>query len=216
LKLGKSGGLFSYILASITALFLSTAAMAETPMVKVEGGEFKSGKEGATAKVGAFQIDKFEVTNADFQKSQKDFTFAEGKDNHPVTEVTYFDAEAYCKSLGKRLPTGAEWEKAARGTDGREYPWGSAFKTENANTLESGRTDTSPVGSYKDGASPSGAMDMSGNVWEWVDSWSSEEQKYRVVMGGSFFDKQENCKTYSILKSIPDDSHTYIGFRCAK
>jgi formylglycine-generating enzyme required for sulfatase activity len=200
----------------VMAFALSTRAAAESAMVKVEGGEFKSGEAGKMVKVPAFEIDKLEVTNEDYKKIQKDFSFPQGKEKHPVIEVTYFDAEAYCKAVKKRLPTGAEWEKAARGTDGRKYPWGAAFKTENANTLESGKNDTTPVGSFKDGVSPSGAMDMAGNVWEWVDQWVSDEKKYRVVMGGSFFDGQDKCAVYSVLKSIPDDSHTYIGFRCAK
>jgi len=204
------------VLAIACFMALSFSASAESDMIKVPGGEFKSGDKGVTAKVAAFEIDKHEVTNAEFKNFNKDFSIPDGKENHPVTEITYFDAEDYCKSLGKRLPTGPEWEKAARGEDGREYPWGNDFDSTKANTLESGLTNTSAVGAYAGGASPYGVLDMCGNVWEWVDQYSSDEKKYRIVMGGSFFDKKENSKAYSILKSIPDDSHTYIGFRCAK
>jgi len=199
-----------------TAFSFAAFASANSAMVKVPEGEFKSGEAGKPVKVAAFEIDKFEVTNEEYKNFQKDFHFPAGKEKHPVTEVTYFDAEAYCKAVGKRLPTGTEWEKAARGTDGRKYPWGNTFKTENANTMESGKTDTLPAGSFKDGASPYGAMDMAGNVWEWVDQWTADDKKYRTVMGGSFFDTQEKAMVFAILKSIPDDSHTYIGFRCAK
>ena len=211
-------GYFSRLLLAVCAVVISISApaFAESAMVKVPEGEFKSGEAGKPVKVAAFEIDKFEVTNEEYKNFQKDFSIPAGKEKHPVTEVTYFDAEAYCKAAGKRLPTGLEWEKAARGADGRKYPWGNVFKPENANTLESSKTDTSGVGSFKDGVSPYGAMDMSGNVWEWVDQWTSDEKKYRVVMGGSFFDSQEKAMVFSILKSIPDDSHTYIGFRCAK
>jgi len=185
-------------------------------MVKVAGGSFKSGKDQRPVKVNEFQIDKFEVTNAQYKKFQKDFAVPDGRGNHPVVEISYFDAEGFCKSVGKRLPTQAEWEKAARGEDGRTYPWGNEFNSANANTLESDINDTSPVGSYKSGKSPYGAMDMCGNVWEWVDSWSGNEKKYRILMGGSYFDDANKSATYSTLTSIPDDTHPYIGFRCAK
>ena len=202
--------------ACAMVMFAPAVAFAETAMAKIEAGEFKAGENKTTASTGAFEIDKFEVTHAEFKKFRPDHVIPEGKEKHPVTEVTYFDAEEYCDAAGKRLPTGAEWEKAARGTDGREYPWGDEFDTSKVNTIESGSNSTSPVGAFPAGASPSGAMDMSGNVWEWVDEWASDEKKYKTLRGGSFFDKKHLSKTYSVLKSIPDDSHTYIGFRCAK
>jgi len=198
------------------AFCISKAGAAESDMVKVAAGEIKQDQNGKAVKVGAFKIDKHEVTFAQFNSFNKEFEIPEGKEDHPITEVTFFDAEEYCKHVGKRLPTGAEWELAASGTDGRLYPWGNEFDSTKANTLESGRNGTSPVGAYPDGASPSGALDMSGNVWEWVDQYESSEKRYRLVLGGSFFDKKENCTNKSSLKSIPDDSHTYIGFRCAK
>lgn len=188
----------------------------EKDMVKITGGEFKSGEAMKTVSVKTFHVDKYEVTNKSFAKFSKDWETPSGRENHPAVEVTYFDAEAYCKSVGKRLPTALEWEKAARGSDGRVYPWGNDFDSAKANTADSEAGSTVAVGSYKSGASPYGVYDMSGNVWEWVDGWSGDDKKYRIVMGGSFFDDSNKAKVYSALQSIPDDSHTYSGFRCAK
>jgi formylglycine-generating enzyme required for sulfatase activity len=197
-------------------MFDSHAEGKEGSMIKIPGGEFKSGKDNKSANVKGFKIDKFEVTFAEFNSHDKDIAIPEGKENNPVSEISYFDAEGYCKSLGKRLPTRLEWEKAARGEDGRKYPWGNQFNIKNANTHESGAHGTVPVGSYKGGKSPYGVMDMSGNVWEWVNAWASKDKKYRIVMGGSYFEEKDNSTAYSNLRSIPDDIHGYIGFRCVK
>lgn len=196
-----------------------TTAAVEKSMIKIPNGEFKSGRGGHdlnVKKVKTFYIDKYEVTNAQFKKFRKEWDFPKGKENAPAIEVSYFDVEEYCKSVGKKVPTALEWEKAARGTDGRIYPWGNDFDPKKANTLESKIRGTTTVGSYPDGKSPYGVLDMSGNVWEWVDAWSSEEKQYRLVMGGSFFDNKTKATVFSTLQSIEDDMHTYIGFRCAK
>jgi len=185
-------------------------------MIKIPGATFKMGAEKKAVTVKGFSIDKYEVTNDAFKKFDKSYTSSEGKAQHPAVEMTYFEAEKYCKSVGKRLPTGAEWELAARGTDGRIYPWGNEFDSSKANTVESEKGDTTPVGSYKNGVSPYGVADMCGNVWEWVDQYLSSEKQYKLAKGGSFFDNQRNGKVYSVIQSIPDDMHTYVGFRCAK
>jgi formylglycine-generating enzyme required for sulfatase activity len=188
----------------------------DNPLIKIPGGTFKSGPNGQSVNVDEFYINKFEVTNKEFKKFKKDFKYPAGKDNYPVAEVTYFDAEGYCKSVGERLPTKLEWEKAARGTDGRIYPYGNDYDSDKANTFDSGTGDTVAVGSYKNGKSPYGIMDMSGNVSEWVASWGDANKKYRLLMGGSFFDDDSRTKVYSHNISIPDDIHPFYGFRCAK
>ncbi len=215
----KISTLIILLLPFLIITFVNNRATAEdsgTAMVKIPGGKFKSGADGQNSKVKAFKIDKYEVTNAQFKKFQKELDFPQGQENSPVVEVSYASAEEYCQSVGKKLPTGLQWEKAARGTDGRIYPWGNDFDPKNALTIESGKEGPVAVGSYPEGKSPYGAMDMCGNVWEWVDAWSSKEKQYRIVMGGSFFDDQNKCAAFSTLQSIEDDIHTYLGFRCAK
>ena len=148
-----------------------------------------------------------------------------GYEDHPVVHVSWYGAQAYCEYQEKRLPTEAEWEKAARGTDGRMYPWGDEFDASKANT-DYRIGDTMPVGSYPQGISPYGAYDMAGNVWEWVADWyqpylSSDYrsaffgQKYKVVRGGSW-----NHPGYDARCSYRDIAHParrilVVGFRCA-
>jgi formylglycine-generating enzyme required for sulfatase activity len=184
-------------------------------MVKIPAGEFKSGSDNEIKSVKEFHIDKYEVPFFEFKKFDKTVEVPKGKGAYPVAEVSYFDAAAYCKSLGKRLPTATEWEMAAGGGKG-QYPWGNEFDTKNANTVEASIGGTVPVSSYKSGQSPYGAINMSGNVFEWVDAWDGPDKKYRIQMGGSYFDDKERCTVSSALKSIPDDIHPYTGFRCAK
>jgi len=109
------------------------------------------------------------------------------KADYPVVGVSYFEAEAYAKWVGKRLPTEREWEKAARGEDGPEYPWGDQIDKSKCNSSEAGFGQTTSVTQYPNGVSPHGCYDMAGNVWEWCADWYYEEQKdWRVARGGSW------------------------------
>jgi formylglycine-generating enzyme required for sulfatase activity len=133
-----------------------------------------------------------------------------GKEEHPVAYVSWHDVVAYCRWLSEttgkpyRLPSEAEWEKGARGCDGRIYPWGDEWDVERCSSKEGGKGDTTPVGTYPQGASPYGLLDMAGNVWEWTRSLyrdypydpadgreNSKAGVGRVVRGGSFrFDRR--------------------------
>ena len=193
--------------------------------------------------VNKFYIDRYEVTNAEYEK----FTYGtkreepyhwpngkipRGKKNHPVIYVSWHDASEYCKWKGKRLPTEQEWEKSARGDSGNIYPWGNTWATNKSNHPYKGSTGTEPVGSYPNGKSPYGLYDMSGNVWEWVDSFylphpgnNINRGEYgmdkRVLKGGSWFD----CLSYGCGLSAPTFNRSFFtpevknnsfGFRCAK
>jgi len=224
-------------------------------MVLIPAGPFTMGQDGGKPKNGpahevdlpAFEIDRFEVTNDEFahfvdetgyvtyaeensSKNWRDAAEAKGG-NHPVVYVTWNDAQAYCEWAGKRLVTEAEWEKAARGDDGRTYPWGNEFVADNGNFYEGGIRGTTAVGSFAGGASPYGVEDMAGNVREWVedyfvaypgaaadaDPFFGEEN--RVNRGGGWFDGQDGelVTVYNRNAGPPDTSaNDDIGFRCAR
>jgi formylglycine-generating enzyme required for sulfatase activity len=140
------------------------------------------------------------------------------KADHPVVGVCHADAEAYATWVKMRLPTELEWEKAARGTDGRNYPWGDEFDVNRCNTWEAGHGDTVPVRQYDGkGDSPYGCCGMVGNVQEWTATTVEEEElKFAVVKGGSF---DMSCQIFGLLhlrrKAPLDLRKEDIGFRCA-
>jgi formylglycine-generating enzyme required for sulfatase activity len=165
---------------------------------------------------------------------QKPFSAQPGYANHPMTLVTWFGAKAYCEFSGWRLPTSLEWEKAARGEDGRPYPWGQEIARGNANYYSSHDVfekitgalgDTTPVGFYNgttydgyatlDSPSPYGLYDMAGNVWQWVAD-IQEGTHYRLLRGGSKADYAYNLRIWTTNSAGPDYASPSIGFRCAR
>lgn len=175
----------------------------------------------------AYYIDRTETSYGEYLKIDPTLKIPGRTAPFPVTDVTWFEAERYCRSLGKRLPTEAEWEKAARGTDGRFYPWGDRFDPKKANV---GST-LAPVGSSPEDRSPFGVLDMGGNVSEWTDSWYQpypgsvyQSADYgilqKVVRGGSYnvnrhFADEMFAQTTFRNYNRPDAFGPDTGFRCA-
>ena len=155
-----------------------------------------------------------------------------GKEDHPVVQVSWNDAQVYCQWAGRRLPTEAEWEKAARGTDGSIYPWGNAAPNDKLLNFNWNVGDTTPVGKYPDGASPYGALDMAGNVWEWIADWYDENYykdaptrnptgpisgQYRALRGGSWFNDDARVVRAGNRNWVNPALAYYFGsFRCAR
>ncbi|MDP6355099.1 MAG: formylglycine-generating enzyme family protein [Planctomycetota bacterium] len=157
-----------------------------------------------------------------FLRHWADGTYPPGKADHPVTYITWHNAQAYAKWKGKRLPTEAEFEKAARGTDGRLWPWGDEFDYGKSNVRIWGKekfADTTPVNSYPAGKSPYGCLDMAGNVFEWTSDLDPEQlkkgNKVAVLKGGSWksFDSYARCAFRQHAEAAGFGPH--IGFRCA-
>jgi len=223
--------------------------------VYVPEGEFTMGSnygdsdESPVHKVtlDAFWIDKTEVTNQMYQEcvdaglcgepqdtssvTHNNYFFNPTYANYPVIYTTWYDAVDYCEWVGGRLPTEAEWEKAARGDDARDYPWGDLSPTRNLANFGDNLGDTSEVGSYPEGVSPYGALDMAGNVYEWVfDRYDDGYYEFspldnprgpsgsnqRVLRGASFNTGESTIRAANRGRYAPDTTGNDDGFRCVR
>jgi serine/threonine-protein kinase len=217
-------------------------------MVRVPGGRFAMGTDASEnplekpehqVLVDIFFIDQFEVTLDEYYRFIKETGYSvprnwseewkKGKFSSqeaklPVTYVSWFDAKAYAEWAGKRLPTEAEWEYAARGTDRRLYPWGNEFKANSANLRDPLKKEQlSPVASYPRDKSPFGVYDLAGNVSEWTDSdaapYPGSKTQYKpgkIVRGGSFAEMPAGAMTTTRHVIQPNKQLPNVGFRCAK
>ena len=243
------------ILAACQSTPQPPATLDRAPLVFVPAGEFTMGsdllpneKPIHTVELAAFWIDQYEVTNALYQKcvaagecqppvegysaQHPDGYYGNSAyDNFPAANVVWADADQYCRWAGKRLPTEAEWEKAARGTDARAFPWGDTFDPNRATSAYNLDLITTAAGTHPAGASPYGAQDMAGNVWEWVNDWYDEHYytvsprqnptgpetgTYRIVRGGGYGGYDAALRTSQRRDLGPDERGPYIGFRCVR
>ncbi len=222
------------------------------PMRLVPAGEFTMGATFSgldeqpvhQVYLDSYFIDKYEVTNTLYRMcveagvcTSPHFTNSYSRsayygnlefDNFPIIYVDWNQAGAYCGWRGGNLPTEAQWEKAARGTDERTYPWGEGIDCQKANYCEG---DTVKVGNYENGKSPYGVYDLAGNIWEWTADWYSDTYyqrspssnpkgpdsgEYRVLRGGTWYYKGDNTRVTIRGWYTTDSVDYYIGFRCAR
>jgi formylglycine-generating enzyme required for sulfatase activity len=221
-------------------------------MVQVPEGAFTMGDDAGQpderpargVRLSAFQIDRYEVTVGEFREFVRATNYQsdaerQGKpagetwraDNvgarfdHPVRFVSWWDADKYCRWRNKRLPSEAEWERAARGDDRRRFAWGTDFDPARVPA-----NDTAPVGFYLTNGSPVGAYDMSGSVWEWVNDWYAPDYyargtndnppgpdsgDQRVLRGGSFTNGPDDMRVTRRIKDDAGRGNGDVGFRCA-
>jgi len=195
----------------------------ETPQHRLYLPEFRIARVPVTvAQYKQFVDVRGHIFPGDWQNGQ----IPAGKENHPVVYVNWHDAQAFCEWAGARLPTEAEWEKAARGTDGRIYPWGNQPPHATSCNFNSNVNNTTPVGHYPNGASPYGMLDMAGSVWEWTGSvyksypYVADDGRndaaatgYRAVRGASWNDSSDYVRAASRSSYPRFSGYGYLGFR---
>jgi len=210
-----------FIILLICIWATTVASRSAQEMIKIPGGIFIMGPSSTGARdlnqnidLPTFYIDRFETSNAEYARNVPDHQYPQGAERHPVTAVTWREAQRYCEKTGKRLPTSAEWEKSARGGDGRTYPWGNKVLSGKAHPYYSGLIKRN-VGLNKKDRSPYGLRDMAGSVWEWT---SDRMDGKAVTRGGlwNFHLDYEFSKTYEYSFAPIDKRFPFIGFRCAR
>jgi iron(II)-dependent oxidoreductase len=243
-----------YSVAEANALLTPAQWKMLDTMVVIPAGPFRMGTDMERAdpqngpehivNLPAYKMDKYLVTNAQYARFVaatgyraplfwKDGKIPKGRKLHPVTMVTWADARAYAAWAHKRLPSEAEWEKAARGTDGRRWPWGNKMEPNRLNTYYTVGT-TTPVTAYPNGASPYGLLDMAGNVNEWTTSDFLPYQgtkasldlfdvgggsrtrniHYKVLRGGTWRSDPFSTQSFHRNFSLPNYASDFYGFRC--
>jgi len=220
-----------YILSGILTVKAQDQPIPPEGMVYVPAGDFIMGSKYGDpderpmqiASTEAFFIDKYEVSYAEYAQFDPDFVIPEGKEDRAVV-VTWSQANAYANWAGKRLPTEKEWEKAARGTDGRTFPWGETYD----NTYVVWDRSSTRGGSIAQPESPYGCYDMAGSVWEWTSDWyhpypgndtpmEQYGEKYKVMRGGSNFNNHSFIRTSHRYYVLPEKIAAYpVGIRCVK
>jgi iron(II)-dependent oxidoreductase len=213
-------------------------------MVIIPGGPFLYGDKEEREIKRKYKIDAYPVTNERFNRfisangyGNDQFWSLEGwkwkeknkitlpkfwndpkwnEPDCPVVGVSWYEADAFAKWEGKRLPTELEWERAARGTEGLEYSWGNEFDKEKCNSYESGIKKTTPVTRYPNGISPGGCYDMAGNVWEWTADWYDKNENVKTLRGGSWFVNSDYARCAYRNYNTPVGRYNNFGFRCAQ
>ena len=194
-------------------------------MVTIPEGPFLYGEKKVRVHLEEYAMAKTPVTNAQYKAfveatdrrapaHWRNGQIPAGKEDHPVVLVSWYDTAAFCTWAGCRLPTEQEWEKGARGADGREYPWGDGWDESRCNTREADLDDTTPVDRFPDGASGYGLLDMAGNVWEWCANWSDEKQKFTALRGGSWSNIRDVARCAYRYEDLPALQSINYGFRC--
>lgn len=193
-------------------------------LTPIPAGEFLYGDDRQPIWLAQFWIAKTPITNQQYDafvtatgymapEHWPGAVIPAGKERHPVSYVTWQDAQTFCQWVGLHLPTEQQWEKAARGVDGRLYPWGNAAPDHSRCNFYYEKKNTTPVDQHPAGASPYGLLDMAGNVWEWCADWYDNQQQSRALRGGSFGSAAESVRCTARDWYRPDLHCRGLGFR---